>query len=351
MTSTIPGRPHDASRLQSYLRREIPGFAGPLAIERLPGGQSNPTYLLRTPAARYVLRSKPVGELLGSAHAVDREFRVTYALCAHTEVPVARPLVLCTDDEVFGSWFYVMEHVDGRIFWDAALPEVDRADRPLCFQSMVGTLATLHNVDYAAIGLGDFGRPGSYFTRQVRRWSAQYLGDEAAGKVAALDRLVEWLPENIPPSEEVSLVHGDYRIDNLVFHPSEPRVVAVLDWELSTIGHPLADFGYHVMMYRMPSLGVTGLAGQDLAALNLPVEAEYVASYCAATGRESIPDLDFYVVFNLFRLAAILHGIRGRAARGTAASGKAREYAAMVEPVADLAWSGAQSIMSAQRAS
>ena len=324
--------------LERHLTAGVPGFRGPMRVERLPGGQSNPTYLVHTPARRYVLRSKPIGQLLGSAHAVDREYRVLSALHQQADFPVARPLLLCTDDSVFGSWFYLMEHVEGRIFWDAALPEVEPADRPRYFEALIDALAALHRLDPVAIGLGDFGRTGAYVERQVHRWSSQYLQDEAAGRVEALDRMVEWLPEHLPAGDETRLVHGDYRVDNVIFHPKEPRILAVLDWELSTLGHPLADLAYHLLMYRMPTLAVTGLLGKDLAALNIPGEAAHVERYCRQVGLQELPDLEFYVAFNLFRLAAILHGIRGRAVRGTAASAKADRYATMVEPVAQLAW-------------
>ncbi|MGA0026564.1 MAG: phosphotransferase [Steroidobacteraceae bacterium] len=332
------------SSLERHLTAEVPGFSGPMRVERLPGGQSNPTYIIHTPGRRYVLRCKPTGPLLGSAHAVDREYRVLAAVHGQPGVPVAEPLLLCTDDTVFGIWFYLMEHVEGRIFWDAALPEVASADRPRYFEALIDALAALHRLDPVAIGLKDFGRTGAYVERQVRRWSSQYLEDEAAGRVEALDRMVEWLPAHLPTDDQTSLVHGDYRIDNVIFHPTEPRILAVLDWELSTLGHPLADLAYHLLMYRMPTLAVTGLLGKDLKALNIPDETAHVARYCRQVGLDAVPDLEFYVAFNLFRLAAILHGIRGRAVRGTAASAKADRYAAMVEPVAQLAWDCARRI-------
>jgi len=346
-TEIRDGYGFDVARLEKFLAGEITGFAGPLTAKQFAGGQSNPTYLLTTPGARYVLRRKPPGELLASAHAVDREFRVIKALGEQSQVPVARALVLCKDDSIIGTWFYVMEAVDGRVFWDTTFPEVGRADRPLYFDAMNSALANLHSVDYAAIGLGDFGRPGSYFTRQIGRWSKQYGEDEAAGRVPTLDRLIDWLSANIPPGDDASIVHGDYRCDNLIFHPSEPRVLAILDWELSTIGHPLADFGYHLMIYRMPRIGVTGMLNYDLAALNIPGEAEYVRAYCKRTGRAGIPNLDFYLAFNMFRMAAIFHGIRGRMLRGTASSERAKEYAAAVEPMAEIGWRQAERAMRA----
>jgi aminoglycoside phosphotransferase (APT) family kinase protein len=331
----------DEARLAAWLTAVVPGYAGPLSVEQFRGGQSNPTYRLITPGTAYVLRRKPPGALLKGAHAVEREARVLQAL-GTVEFPVPRVYGLCTDDAVIGTWFYVMDYIEGRIIWDATFPGVSREQRPLYFDAMNATIARLHCIDYAAIGLGDYGRPGNYFERQIGRWSQQYLADVEAGRDPHMDRLLEWLPAHIPAGDETCLVHGDFRVDNMVFHPTEPRVLAVLDWELSTLGHPLADFAYHFMMYRMPPLRVAGLVGADLAALNIPGEAEYVAAYCRRTGRDGIPGLDFYVAFNLFRLAAICHGIKGRLARGTAASAHARETAAAYPVLARLAWEQAQ---------
>ena len=327
----------DESRLLEWMQAHVEGFAGPLSIEQFKGGQSNPTYKLRTPSANYVLRRKPPGELLKSAHAVDREYRVITALHS-VGFPVARTHGLCQDESVIGTWFYVMDCVDGRVIWDTSFPDVEKAERERYFDAMNETLARLHTIDYEAIGLSDYGKTGNYFARQIGRWSKQYLADEAAGRDPNMDRLVEWLPDQIPDGDESSLVHGDYRCDNMIFHPSEPRVLAVLDWELSTLGHPLADFSYHLMMYRMPPGITAGLVGKDLGSLGIPSEDEYVARYCARTGRTAIPDLDFHVAFNMFRLAAILHGIRGRVERGTAASDHARQMASFVGPLAELAW-------------
>jgi aminoglycoside phosphotransferase (APT) family kinase protein len=328
----------DAGRLEAWLEREVEGYAGPLRVEQFKGGQSNPTYKLITPGRDYVLRRKPPGPLLPGAHAVDREYRVITALRAEG-FPVARTYGLCLDENVVGTPFYVMEMVEGRIFWEPAFPDVGREQRPLYFDAMNAALAALHRIDPEAVGLGDYGRPGNYFARQIARWSRQYQHDVAAGRVAAMDRLVEWLPENIPADEpRPSILHGDFRCDNMVFHPERPEVLAVLDWELSTLGHPLADFSYHLMMYRLPE----GLAGLDLAALNIPDEADYVAAYCRRTGREGISDLDFYMAFSLFRLAGIVHGIKGRLARGTAASAHAAQMAERLEPLAELAWQQAQ---------
>ena len=332
----------DVSRLQAFLEREVAGFAGPLGIEQFKGGQSNPTYKLTTPGRSYVLRRKPPGKLLPGAHAVDREYRVIEAL-GRQGFPVARALALCLDEAVIGTAFYVMEMVEGRIVWEATFPAVPAEDRPLYFSAMNEAIAKLHAIDPDEAGLGDYGKPGNYFARQIGRWSRQYAEDVEAGRVPAMDRLVEWLPLNIPADDaRPSIIHGDFRCDNMIFHPTEPRVLAVLDWELSTLGHPLADFSYHLMMYRMPPGLTAGLAGIDLERLNIPSEAEYVAAYCERTGRSGIPGLDFYIAFNMFRLAAILHGIRGRVARGTASSAHADKMAAGLERLADLAWEQAK---------
>ncbi len=327
----------DPGPLEAWMAREVDGFAGPLRVEQFKGGQSNPTYKLITPDRDYVLRRKPPGQLLPGAHAVDREYRVITALRGQG-FPVARTYGLCLDEEVIGTIFYVMEMVEGRIFWEASFPQVSREDRPLYFDAMNATMAALHAVDPDAAGLGDYGKPGNYFARQIARWSRQYREDVEAGPIAAMDRLVEWLPDNLPPDEpQPRIIHGDFRCDNMVFHPERPEVLAVLDWELSTLGHPLADFSYHVMMYRLPD----GLAGRDLAALNIPSETDYVAAYCRRTGRDSLPDLDFYMAFNLFRLAAIVHGIKGRLVRGNASSAHAAEMVKRLEPLAELAWAQA----------
>jgi len=331
----------DVARLTAWMEANVAGFAGPLTIEQFKGGQSNPTYKLVTLGAKYVLRRKPPGELLKGAHAVEREAQVMTGLgrarTNGTGFPVPHVHGICTDDDVIGTWFFVMDMVEGRIFWDATFPEVSREDRPAYFDAMNATIAALHTVDYVGVGLGDYGKPGNYFARQIGRWSKQYLADEEAGRNEDMDRLVAWLPENIPAGDETSVVHGDFRCDNMIFHPTEPRVVAVLDWELSTLGHPLADFAYHAMMYRMPPDIVAGLDGADLAALNIPSEQEYVAAYCARMGRESIPNWDFYIAFQFFRLAAIFHGIKGRVIRGTAANAQAQERAKAFPRLARLA--------------
>lgn len=326
----------DEDALARWMADNIAGFSGALAVERFKGGQSNPTFKLKTPGRNYVLRRKPPGPTLKGAHAVDREARVLRAL-GEVGFPVPQVHGLCTDETVIGSWFYVMEMVEGRIFWDATFPDVGRAERPAYFDAMNATIARLHTIDAATIGLDDFGRSGNYFVRQIARWSKQYWDDEEAGRDPNMDALIEWLPDHIPEGDETRIVHGDFRCDNMIFHPTEPRVIAVLDWELSTLGHPLADFAYHAMMYEMPPHIVAGLAGSDLAALNIPSEQQYVADYCARTGRSDIADWPFYIAFNFFRLAAIFHGIKGRVIRGTAASAHAQERAEAFPQLAKLA--------------
>ena len=326
----------DEAALARWMADHVEGYRGPLTVEQFKGGQSNPTYKLVTPGRNYVLRRKPPGDTLKGAHAVDREARVLSAL-GGVGFPVAHVFGLCTDESVIGSWFYVMDMVEGRIFWDATFPTVSNAERPAYFDAMNAAIAGLHGIDYAAIGLGDYGKPGNYFARQIGRWSRQYLEDQDAGRDPDMDALIAWLPENIPAGEESSIVHGDFRCDNMIFHPTEPRVLAVLDWELSTLGHPLADFAYHAMMYQMPPDIVAGLGGVEIGALNIPSEADYVAAYCARTGRTGIANWDFYIAFNSFRLAAIFHGIKGRVIRGMAASAHARERAKALPRLSALA--------------
>ncbi|MBT8067462.1 MAG: phosphotransferase family protein [Gammaproteobacteria bacterium] len=329
----------DEQQLLDYLGSQIEGFRGPLSVSQFKGGQSNPTYKLTAASGQYVLRRKPPGKLLKSAHAVDREFRAISALYA-AGFPVPRPLLLCEDDAVIGTTFFVMEFVEGRIFWDLDLPGLEVDERAAIYDNVNETIARLHNIDYAAIGLEDYGKPGNYFSRQISRWSGQYRASET-GVVRAMDALIEWLPENIPEDESASIVHGDYRLDNMIVHPTEPRVIAVLDWELSTIGHPLADFTYHLMTWQMPKIGIgsVGLADKDLKKLGIPDEDAYLRRYCRRTGRDDgIPDRNFYSAFNFFRLAAILQGIAGRVRDGTAASAHAAEAVKAVEPLADMGW-------------
>jgi aminoglycoside phosphotransferase (APT) family kinase protein len=316
----------DETALKKWMEANVDEFHAPLRVEQFKGGQSNPTYKITTPGRTYVMRRKPPGELLKGAHAVEREAQVLTAL-HKTGFPVAQVLGLCTDESVLGTWFYIMEMIEGRIFWDATLPAIPRAERHAYFDAMNATIAQLHKIDYHAVGLGCYGRPGNYFERQIARWTKQYLEDVEAGRDSHMDRLIEWLPANIPAGDETSIVHGDFRVDNIIFHPFEPRIVAVLDWELSTLGHPLADFAYHAMMYHMPPHIVAGLAGADVAGLNIPTETQYLSAYCKETGRDCIPNYAFYIAFSVFRLAAIFHGIKGRVLRGTASSAQAAERA------------------------
>ena len=340
-SSTVAVRPEarfDEAALERYLAEHLPEFRGPLQVQQFSGGQSNPSYLLSTPQRRYVLRRKPPGRLLASAHAVDREYVVTGALARHSDVPVARPHLLCADESIIGTQFYVMDYVEGRVFWDTSFPEVPREQRAGYFDAMNLTLARLHSVDPAAAGLESFGRPQGYLSRQLSRWSKQYNEDSVvAGRVPAMEWMFEWLGRNLPSNEQTAIVHGDFRCDNLIFHPTEPRVAAVIDWELSTLGHPLADFAYHLMMYRMPTLAFPGLRALDLDQLNIPSERAYVAAYASRTGRDPDLSLEPYIAFSLLRLAGIFHGIRGRIARGTAASARAADYACHVEAIASLA--------------
>jgi aminoglycoside phosphotransferase (APT) family kinase protein len=339
-TGTTPvreGYVFDEASLARWMADHVPDFAGPLTVEQFKGGQSNPTYKLVTPGRSYVLRRKPPGQILKGAHAVEREARVQGALHAQG-FPVAKLHGLCTDDAVIGTWFYVMDMVEGRIFWDASVPGVSGEERAAIYDAMNATIAQLHAYDPAVIGLGDYGKPGNYFARQVDRWSRQYHEDAAAGRDADMDAVIAWLEANMPADDgAASVIHGDFRIDNMIFHPTEPCILAVLDWELSTLGHPLADFAYHAMMYRMPPDIVAGLKGADLAALHIPSEADYVAAYCARTGRGNIPNYEFYMAFNFFRLAAIFHGIKGRVIRGTAASAQAAQRANAFPQLARLA--------------
>ncbi len=310
----------DEAALAAYLSRHLDGFTGPLNTEKFAGGQSNPTYLVRTPAANYVLRRKPPGHLLKSAHAIEREYRVMKAL-ADTPVPVPRMLLICEDDHVLGTSFFLMEHVTGRVLWDPALPDETVSGRAAIYDAMNAALASLHSVDIAAAGLSDFGRPGNYFARQLARWSDQYRASETA-PVPAMDRLIAWLGEALPEDDgRVALVHGDYRIDNMIFAADEPRLLALLDWELSTLGHPFADLAYQCMQWRLPNEGTfRGLGDLDRAAAGIPTEEQYVARYCARMGLAGIPDWTFCLAFSFFRLAAILQGVMKRALDGNSSN-------------------------------
>ncbi len=328
------GHAFDSAALVRWMERHVPCFSGPLSVEQFKGGQSNPTYKLITPAKTYVMRRKPPGKLLPGAHAVEREYRVLSAL-GQAGFPVAPVHALCEDETIIGSSFYVMGMVEGRIFWDSTLPDLNRDVRPAYFDAMNAAMAQLHGLDYQAIGLGDYGKPGNYFARQIGRWTRQYREDTEAGRLDDMDWLADWLAANIPEGDETCIVHGDFRADNMIWHPEEPRILAVLDWELSTLGHPLADFTYHLMMYHLPPHIIGGFNGADLAALNIPPEQDYVAAYCRRTGRaQGIENLPFYLAFNMFRFAAIIHGIKGRMVRGTAASPEAASLVATMPELA-----------------
>jgi len=329
----------DEARLAAYLTGRIAGFAGPMRVQQFEGGQSNPTFLLSTPEVRYVLRRKPAGVLLKSAHAVDREYRVTRALF-EAGLPVAEPLLLCEDDGVIGTMFFVMRHVPGRSFWDPRMPGLDPAERAAIYDSANETLARLHMVNHEAIGLGDYGRPGNYFARQISRWSRQYEASRTRD-IPEMDRLIAWLPNAIPELDERStIIHGDYSFHNLLVHPTEPRVSAVIDWELSTLGDPLGDLTYHMMeWFRPEGVDVRGtLRGADLAALGIPTAEDYARRYCERTGLRCDPTHPFYRAFNLFRVAAILQGIAGRARDGVQTAANAGDIVTRITPLAEAAW-------------
>ena len=333
----------DVAALQAYLQENIPGFSGDLQIEQFKGGQSNPTFKLSTPNQRFVLRTKPgpAAKLLASAHAIDREFRVMDAL-NKAGFPAPRQYVLCTDEAVIGRAFYLMEFVEGRVLWDQSLPGMSREERAAYYDEMNRVMAQLHTIDYAAIGLQDYGKPGNYFARQIDRWTKQYRASETE-KIEAMDKLIEWLPNNIPPGDETSIVHGDYRLDNMIFHPTEPRILAILDWELSTLGHPLADFSYHCMSWHIPPGAFRGIGGLDHAALGIPSEADYIAKYCERTGKTvRQEDFAFYLAYNMFRMAGIMQGIMKRYVDGTASSEQALMSGKAARPMAEMGWKHAQ---------
>jgi aminoglycoside phosphotransferase (APT) family kinase protein len=340
----------DTETLAAWLSAHLPGFEGPLSLEKFKGGQSNPTYQLITPKRNYVLRTKPgpVAKLLPSAHAIEREFKVMHGLYG-TEVPVPQMHVLCEDESIIGCAFYVMEFVQGRVLWDQTLPDMSNAERGAIYDEMNRVIAALHTVKFAERGLESYGRPGNYFERQIGRWSKQYIAS-VTQPIDEMDKLMAWLPANMPASakdeSKVSIVHGDYRLDNLMFHPTEPRVLAVLDWELSTLGHPLADFSYQCMGWHIPPGTFRGIGGVDIAALGIPSESEYIHRYCDRTGLSTPADLradwNFYLAYNMFRMAAILQGIAKRVEAGTASSEQAKVNGAGARPMAELAWKFAQ---------
>jgi aminoglycoside phosphotransferase (APT) family kinase protein len=341
-----PAPPFDVAALETWLQGRLPGFDGLHGISRFTGGQSNPTYLLETSQRRYVVRLKPArrAQLLPSAHAVEREYRVQSALRG-TGVPVACVHCSCDDEEVIGRTFYVMDYVEGRIFWDQSLPGMDAEERGSIYRELLRVIAELHGVDVEAVGLTDYSKPGNYLLRQIERWSKQYQASETQ-TIREMDRLIEWLPRNIPAEEQpdVRLVHGDYRIDNVIFHPTEPRILAVIDWELSSLGHPLADLAYFLMSWHITPSAMRGLAGQDLAALGIPGEAACIAAYERHVGRRVTGNWNFYLSYNLFRLAAIIQGIVKRAEIGTASNAQARGYGGLVRPLAQLGWSFAERV-------
>ena len=321
------------------MKTNVCDFSGPLSAEKFAGGQSNPTFKLSAGDRKFVLRRKPPGQLLASAHAVDREFRVIAAL-QDTDVPVPGAVALCKEDEIIGSMFYLMEYLEGRVFWDPVLPELTNDERSAVYDDMNRVLAAMHSINVADVGLGDYGRPGNYFERQVGRWTKQYRASETQ-TVPAMEELMAWLPENMPAEDDrVALVHGDYRLDNVMFHPTEPKIIAVLDWELSTLGNPIADLAYQVMAWQLPrDAGITGLAGIDRKPLAIPEDNSYVTSYCERTGRDEIKHWNFYLAFCFFRLAAIVQGVKKRALDGTASSAEAESRGNLVQPLAELGMS------------
>jgi len=330
----------DIGAMQEYMRRHVEGFSGELSVEQFKGGQSNPTFkLTSTSGQRYVLRTKPgpVAKLLPSAHAIEREFRVMDAL-NKAGFPAARQYALCSDESVIGRAFYIMEFVDGRVLWDQSLPGMTPEQRAEIYDEMNRVIAQLHTVDYAAIGLAGYGKPGNYFQRQIDRWTKQYKASETE-KIEAMDHLIDWLPNNIPAGDETTIVHGDYRMDNMIFHPTEPRVLAVLDWELSTLGHPLADFSYHCMSWHIPQSQFRGIGGLNLAELGIPSEEEYIAKYSERTGRViRREDFRFYLAYNMFRMAGILQGIMKRYVDGIASSEQALKSGQAARPMAEMGW-------------
>jgi aminoglycoside phosphotransferase (APT) family kinase protein len=328
----------DAGRLEDFLRAKLPGFAGPVVVSQFKGGQSNPTYLIETPLRRYVLRRKPPGKLLPSAHAVDREYRIISALYPQG-FPVAEPVLYCADDSIAGTAFFLMGYVEGRVFWEPHMPSSGPAERAAVYDAMNVTLARLHSFEPAKIGLADYGRGENYVARQIERWSKQYRASETQ-RIEEMEGLIAWLPAHVPPAQAPRLVHGDYRLDNMIIAPDAPRVAAVLDWELSTLGDPLADFSYHLMQWHMPhaEAGTGSLTGFDLAALGIPSLDTYVEAYVARTGLDPRPHLPAYFAYNFFRLAAIMQGITGRVRDGTATSALAAAKAELVRPLAAKGW-------------
>lgn len=334
----------DVDALTHWLTENIDGFVGPVALEQFKGGQSNPTYRLTTPSRRFVMRSKPAPavKLLPSAHQIEREYHVMRAL-ASSDVPVPTMLALCEDESITGRAFYVMEHVEGRVLWDPTLPGMTSQERAAIFDELNRVIAALHSVDYAAIGLADYGKPGNFFDRQIGRWTKQYRASETE-KIDAMDALIDWLPAHIPESDETRIVHGDFRLDNVIFHPTEARALAVLDWELSTLGHPLADFAYHAMAWHVPTGAFRGLLGSNIVELGIPQADAYVARYCERTGRQGIENFEYYLAYNMFRMAGILQGVMKRHLDGTASSAQAEMMGKAARPLAQMGWKMAQRV-------
>ena len=329
----------DLGALSDYMHKHVDGFTGDLHIEQFKGGQSNPTFMLTAGAQRYVLRTKPApaAKLLPSAHAIEREFRVMDAL-SKAGFPAARQYALCEDEEVIGRAFYIMEFMDGRVLWDQSMPDMSNAERAAHYDEMNRVIAQLHTIDYKAIGLETYGKPGNYFGRQIDRWTRQYKASETE-HIPAMEHLIEWLPQHIPAGEQTTIVHGDYRLDNMIFHPTEPRILAVLDWELSTLGHPLADFSYHCMSWHIVPGLFRGIAGLDLKSLGIPTEEDYLAKYSERTGIAiNKEDFRFYLAYNMFRMAGILQGIMKRYQDGTAASEQALKNGQAARPMAEMGW-------------
>ena len=327
----------DEKILSDYLRKNLNGFGSALTVEQFEGGQSNPTFLLKSDRKKYVLRKKPPGKLLPSAHQVEREYRVMKAL-EITSVPVPKMLLLCNDDTIMGTPFFVMEYVPGRVLGDLTLPDMKPEERRAIYSDMIRVLAALHSVNYVELGLEDYGKPGNYFSRQIGRWSKQYVAAKTE-EIASMEKLMQYLPENVPEDDTSCIVHGDFRMENMLFHPSEPKVVALLDWELSTLGHPLGDLGYSCMPYHGGVAGKLSLDGQIGPQTGIPTESEFVAEYCRHTGREQIPNWNFYLAFSFFRLASILQGVYKRGIIGIASSSEALERGSLARMVADVAWS------------
>lgn len=325
----------DEARLDAWMADHVDGYTGSLQVCQFKGGQSNPTYWLADRERQYALRKKPPGKLLQSAHMVDREYRVMHAL-HDTDVPTAKMYALCEDDSVIGTPFFIMEYVEGRLFWNVQLPELEPVERAAVWDELARVLAAIHTVDLEATGLADFGRPSAYVARQIKRWTKQYVASQTS-EIAPMARLIEWLPANLPDDEATSLVHGDYRLDNLIFHPSEPRALAVIDWELSTLGHPLSDLAYTCMLYDVALPKIGGLAGVDFETSGIPSEERFVARYCELVGRDGVPDLDYYKAFSLFRLAAIAQGVYKRSIDGNASSTEASMFGAAVPHLAGIA--------------